>query len=179
MLLLLVAVAVVAIAYEMAGEEKKKQVEFKSIPALTDMEIMNPEIAKKHNISGYIEITSANSSILKGNNTTVTFYLHFVSHNPNVRETKVRIDPKGDGLAITQVYLDEKGERKKFTLNDFVKYEPQGVITIKDGETIAVKMTIRIPKLKASYIPEFPVGPVGISADVPVIDRTQNYATLG
>jgi hypothetical protein len=60
-----------------------------------------------------------------------------------------------------------------------VHYEPQGVITIKDGETKAVKMTIRIPKLKASYIPEFPVGPIGISAGVPIIDRTQNYATLG
>ncbi len=179
MLLLLVAVVVVAIANEIAGEEKKKQVEFISIPALTDMEIMNPEIAKRYNITGYLEITSANSSILKGNNTTVTFYLHFVSHDPNVKETKVRIDPKGDGLAITQVYLDDKGKRREFTLNDFIKYDPQGVITIKGGETVAVKMTIRIPKLNASYIPEFPVGPVGISADVPIIDRTQNYTTPG
>ncbi len=30
-----------------------------------------------------------------------------------------------------------------------------------------------------SYVPEFPVGPVEISADVLIIDRTQNYATLG
>ncbi len=177
-LVLLLLVAVVGVvAYETKiGRSKEAE---GVIPFLAHEDVMNPEIAKKYNISGYIEITSANGSILRGNNSTVTFYLHFVSHNPNVRETKVRIDPKGDGLAITQIYLDDKGERKELRLNDFVKYEPQGVITIKDGETIAVKMTIRIPKLKASYIPEFPVGPVGISADVPIIVKSKNYATLG
>lgn len=176
--MLLLLVAVVGVVANEVKIKQNREVEVGDIPFLAPEDVMNPEIAKKYDISGYIEITSANSSILKGN-TTVTYYLHFVSHDPNVKETKVKIDPKGDGLAITQVYLDEKGERKEFTLNDFVHYEPQGVITIKDGETKAVKMTIRIPKLKASYIPEFPVGPIGISAGVPIIDRTQNYATLG
>jgi hypothetical protein len=32
---------------------------------------MNLEIAKKYNILGYLEITSTNSSILRGDNTTV------------------------------------------------------------------------------------------------------------
>ncbi|MBO8183540.1 MAG: hypothetical protein H0Z28_12265 [Archaeoglobus sp.] len=167
-LVLLLLVAVVGVvAYEIKLERGKEAEGV--IPFLAPEDVMNPEIAKKYNISGYIEITSPNGTIFRGNNSTVIYYLHFVSYNPNIKETKVRIDPKGDGLSITQVYLDDKGERKEFSLNDFVKYEPQGNITIRNGETIAVKMTIRLPKLKASYIPDFPVRPVGISADVPVI----------
>ncbi|MEM3712922.1 MAG: hypothetical protein QXR97_05245 [Thermoproteota archaeon] len=61
-----------------------------NMPALTDLEIRNPEIARKYGAKGYLEIKLANISSAggrhmisgrKGKETRIPLLLHYVSYD--------------------------------------------------------------------------------------------------
>jgi len=52
-----------------------------------------------------------------------------------------------------------------------VSYNPSGTVTIKAGQTLPVKLTIQVPKDFPSNAFPFPIGAVGITADIPIIDE--------
>jgi len=137
-------------------------------PFLTHIEIRDPETALKYGVTGYLEITYPSDSpsllfIDRGGEININILLHFVSHTPEVTEVQVNIDPRDSwGLEI---------EIEGVKLNDFVSYHPSGSISIKAGEAIPVIMSIRIPADFPSSIEAIPLGGMGISANVPVIDE--------
>ena len=140
----------------------------KSIPFLTSQEIRNPVIALKYGIKGYLEISQApetpkSPTIEKEGEASITILLHFVSYTPDLPEIQVNIDPNsGEGLTI---------ERGTVTINKLVSYNPSGTVTIKAGQTLPVKLTIQVPKDFPSNAFPFPIGAVGITADIPIIDE--------
>jgi hypothetical protein len=169
-----VALAVLSLTVYVTSSINAAAVREGSVPALTPLEIRNPEIATKYGITGYLEISSApdtpSSLTIIGNETSITFLLHFVSYLPNITETQVTLDPSsGLGLSIQQVY-----NGGTININDLVSYSVGKTITIKSGEVVPVTLTIHKPANFPHGI-SFPAGPVGIMANVPIIDNTGVY----
>jgi len=184
LVLVVFALIVASLAAFLLFLPKYLKPEFKKIghiPYLTSVEIRNPEIALKYGIVGYVEISLAPDApmsqieIERGGEASITLLLHFVSHDPKVTEIQVNIDPNsGEGLVIEQSYVvkDTKGniiERGVVNVNKFVSYNPSGSVTIKADQTLPVTLTIRIPTDFPSSISSFPLGAVGITANVPVL----------
>ena len=139
------------------------------IPTITDLEIKNPDTALKYGIEGYIKIKLANKTgnlILREGETNITLLIRFVSHSPNLTETVINLDPEDEDGPVAGRYL-QSGELIK--LNDYVRYQPNGQITLKAGQLLNVTMTIRITD--DFPIISVPVRAVGITADVPIIDN--------
>jgi len=89
-------------------------------------------------------------TIRKGEEASITVFLHFVSHDPEVKEVQVTLNPEGEGLKIEQSYVivDEKGNvvsRGVININEFVRYNPSGTVTIHADENLPVTLTIRVP----------------------------------
>jgi len=154
------------------------------LPTLTGQEIRNPEIAPKYGIKGYIDIsvtpdTPMTLAIAKGREASITILLHFVSHVPDVKEIQVTLGPdSGEGLTIEQCYVVTDGNGKVvgegiININRLVRYNPSGVVKIRSGETLPVTMTIRIPVDFPRGVDPFPLGAVGITANVPILDETR------
>lgn len=152
-----------------------------NVPALTRLEIRNPEIARKYDIVGYLEITMAPNapkslSVSKGGEASIMILLRFVSYVPEVTETQVKIDPKsGEGPMIEQYYVteDAKGDiigRGVVNINDLVTYNPSGIVTLKASQTLQVTLTTRIPTDFPIEVSSFPLSAVGITANVPIIN---------
>ena len=139
---------------------------------LTIDDLMNPKVALENGVKGYVRISLKNPQskdveIKRGNTTNIELYIQFVSHTPELKETKIRLDPEGKGLTIEKKLGDDKGSVR---LNDYVKYTPEGEITIRANETITVTMSLIIDTEFPNNI-KMPLGPVGISADdVPIIN---------
>jgi len=78
----------------------------------------------------------------QGEEVSITILLHFVSHTSDLKEIKVNLDPNsGSGLTI------EKGvpnSNDTYNINQLIRYEPNGTIRIKAGETIPVKLIIKV-----------------------------------
>ena len=168
------ALAVLSLAVYIASSIDTANAREGSVPALTPLEIRNPEVATKYGITGYLEINSApdtpSSLTITGNETSITFLLHFVSYLPNVTETQVTLDPSsGLGLSIQQVYSGGT-----INVNDIVSYNVSRTITIKSGEVVPVTLTIHKPESFPHGI-SFSAGPVGIMANVPIIDNTEVF----
>jgi len=142
---------------------------------LNPNDLRKPEIAGKYGIDGYIDVTLAKGtskilSIERGGQMSVTLLLKFVSHNPNVTEVTIDVNPENPaGLFIEQEYvlLNEKGEiydRGTINVNKLVTYEPSGEIVIRAGETVAITLTVAIPDDYPEGV-DFPIDAVGIIAD--------------
>ena len=161
--------------------EPKAELEGKSVPAITGMEIRNPDIASKYGIRGYLEILPAVSSeelyISRGWEANTTILLHFASYTPELTEIEVNIDPE-DRPSVSVCYgiLDAEGNiigEGVIDVNQLVSYSPSGTVVIRAGETLPVTMTIRVPadlpeRISYSWIP---LEAVGIRTDVPVLSE--------
>lgn len=147
---------------------QEQEVEMIGIPTLHADEIRNPDIALKYGIKGYLEIKQApdaskSLTVEKEGQASTTILLHFVSYTADLTEILVNIDPNsGEGLSI---------ERGTVTVNKLVSYVPSGIVTVKAGQTLPVKLTIRVPKDFPNDAFSFPIGAVGITADIPIIDE--------
>lgn len=146
-----------------AGESTSPTIIY--IPALDDLEIRNPEIARKYGVKGYLEIKLANISSAKGRpvisgkkgkETRIPLLLHYVSYDEEFNEIKVVLDPMGPGLSIIKVLPN----REEVLINQYVRYEPSGSISIKHNQTIEVTMIVNVPKGFPLTI--FDLGAVGI-----------------
>jgi len=190
-LVTIVALSAAYLAFSLKPEPPKPKVEpiAGDIPVLTHVEIQNPEIAREYGIVGYLEIGLAPDvpseiKVRRGEETSVKILLHFVSYDPNVTEALVSINPEsGEGLVIEQTYgiRDTNGHiigRGTVKINDLVSYSPNGFLTIKANQTLPVTLTIRVPKDFPSGVPPFPLGAVGITADVPIIDYMYASVTV-
>jgi len=169
MISVVVALASVAFVLLIVGSSPEpKFEEIKYVPALTELEIRDREIALKYGVTGYLEITYPSDSpsllsIDRGGDININILLHFVSYTPEVTEAQVNIDPKGPGGYKIE-YLD-------VNFREFVSYNPSGNIVIKAGETIPIIMNIRIPENLTSDIEAIPLGAMGIRTNVPMIDE--------
>jgi len=144
-----------------------------SIPSLTNDDIRNPEIALEYGFTGYVEATLGpnapkSMTIRKGEEASITVLLHFVSHDPEVKEVQVTLNPEGEGLKIEQSYVivDEKGNvvsRGVININEFVRYNPSGTVTIHADENLPVTLTIRVPIDFPGSVSPFQLGLVGVS----------------
>ena len=145
---------------------------FRGIPFLTSMEITDPQIAPKYGINGYLHISNSPetpSALTMGEyEQCLVFLLRFVSFSPEFTETQVSLDPSGPGLSIEQVC-----KTGTFKVNDLVSYNVSKTITIKAGETVAVALILHKPPANFTGWVSFPAGPVGITANVPIIDDTE------
>lgn len=176
--------AVVAVLVPLSCSEPESESELitkmGSIPALTHLEIRDPDIAPKYGVRGYLEILPAEPPeslfLRRGEEANIPILLHFVSYTPELTEIEVNIDPKHSSLSITKPYsiLDAEGKvikRAAIHVNEIVSYNPSGIVVIKADETLPVTMTVSVP----ANIPErarlssIPLGAVGIRADIPTI----------
>jgi hypothetical protein len=136
---------------------------------LNDTEIRDPEIALQYGITGYLEIIHPSDSpsplsVDRGGEINITILLHFVSYTPEVTEAQLNIDPNpkagGTGIWEGGVFF-----------NDLVSYNPSGNISIKDGETIPVTMSFRIPENFLSSTEALPLSGMGIVMGI----KTKTY----
>ena len=114
-----------------------------NIVLLTGTEIRNPEIATKYGISGYVDVTFLDLpqeiTISRGGEWQGTMELRFVSYTPELAEIEVHTDPN-DPMG-PKVELGSAG----INVSTLVSYEPSGVIRIKVGENLLVRIKISIP----------------------------------
>jgi len=131
---------------------------------LMPSDIRNPEYALQHGITGYLEITLPpdSPSLLPdiGGEIDVNILLHFVSYIPEITEAQVNID---------QNAWFGFGEND-LSWNETISYNLSGNIPIKAGETIPVKMSIRLVVNFQRSIAAIPLYPAGITASVTTID---------
>jgi hypothetical protein len=95
--------------------------------------------------------------------------LQFVSYTPELPQVTVSFDPNssladhvgvGNGGSVTD-------------LNQFISYQPSGSVTIKNGETITVKMIIKIPAYILSNQGLYLDAPgITVEPNVPIVDQT-------
>ena len=69
-------------------------------------------------------------------------------------------------------------ERGHLEVNKLINYRPAGVITVRANQTVPVVMTFHVPKTIPN-VSAIPIGAVGISSDVPIIDRVDLVAYIG
>lgn len=172
-------------AAEEAGGEKEPVIVLpgpaKSIPFLTDLEICNPEIARKYGVKGYLEIglndKYANKlrkssdglrfivSVKGGGETRIPLVLRFVSYFENVTEIEVVLDPMG---TESMGYFIEETLRNGSTvlINRYVKYETSGIIKVKHNQSVEVVMIVSIPE--NFPLSMFNLGAVGITIRDPL-----------
>lgn len=165
---------------EMIGSPSEPSEQEVGTPAISDMEIRNPEIAQKYGICGYVEITADSPrsvTVRRGGELKTTILLRFVSYRPELREVELLLNPQGrSGLTVLKYYSveDEKGnivEERCIVVNQLVKYDVTAV-TVKANQTVPIIMTLRIPE----DLPPgewFPLGAVGIPPIpyIPMIDN--------
>jgi len=182
-LLLALAVVPLSCGQPKGSPEVEESSNVHGVPALTDIEIRNPEIARQYGVPGYLEILPAASHetlyIDRGEMGNITILLHFVSYTTELKELQVEVDSHSFKSSAVRPYgiLDNEGnivERGALCLNLLVNYNPNGTITLRADETLPVTMTIRIPSdLPQNIYPtplSIPLSAVGITADIPVID---------
>ena len=89
-----------------------------------------------------------------------------MSHTKELTETEILIDPHHKYATTVEKYLgDNKGS---VLLNDYIRYDPSGSITLKAGEPITVTLSINLPKDFPKV--KIPLNAVGIISELTVID---------
>jgi hypothetical protein len=103
-----------------------------------------------------------------GSEISVTILLKFVSYREDLSEIRVNLDPNsGLGFSI-EMPASPSG---LICLNKLVTYDPSGTLTIKAGQTLSVKMRLKIPEDFQLPHAAFPLDPPGITTDdrIPMI----------
>ena len=177
-----------------AGEIPEGEMNIRSVGSkfLMPGQAKDPEVAKEFGISGYVEVSLAEPSLVqtvnKGEKVDIPILLHFVSYNDTLTDITVTLNPQNDSLlAAGQVYsiLDEKGEiigKGHINLNDLISYDVR-YVEIESGETKNVMMSVLLPNIPdRSTLKNIPLRAVGILAgnsDVVVVDSVKELsATL-
>jgi hypothetical protein len=150
---------------------KDSQTIGQNIESTTLNDILDPELALNKGIDGYVTIEYATKGesieINKGNPTTIELLLTYITHSEKQQTTTISIDPDSAvGLTIEK-QLNKSGQTIR--LNDFVSYDPQGQVVLTSGKTEVIKMIINMPSETPDV--QIPIGPVGITAKVPIIHR--------
>lgn len=136
--------------------------------------IKDPEIAMDMGVKGYLNIRLAENEktihlIEREKEYHLNIIIELVSYSDDLKEANVILDPKSrSGLTIEKSLGDGKGIIK---LNDYVTYEPSGILTLKPGDQIPVKVCIKFPKELPAV--EIPFGAIGITSDVIIIDDVE------
>jgi len=152
-------------------EDKQEKLHTLGTP-LIDIDLLTRDEATKYGIRGYVKMKLAHGTPseyfnVSGKELNIKIQLSLVQFDRNLTKVKVKLNPKGQyGVTIEKVLGDDRGTIK---LNDYVSYQPTGQITLKAGQTLNVMMTIRIPEDFPRI--SIPLGPVGITSDVPISDR--------
>lgn len=184
------AVFLPTIAPFMAGETPvvlpRGPAEIKPVPALTPLEICNPEIATKYGVKGYLEVKFNREKyagkvskiddasrlligVKRGGETRIPLLLRFVSYVENIAEIEVVLDP------APMLWMGGKtGSAIGMTLhngtiifiNKYVRYEPLGIIKVKHNQPVEVMMVVSIPE--DFPLTMFPLGAVGIAIKDPL-----------
>ena len=134
-------------------------------------DLKNSKIALQKGISGYISIKFDKESykeitLNKGTSRVIDINLLYTSYDENKESTIIEIDPSsGLGLSIEK-QLGKSGET--ISLNNLITYEPSGKVTLISGEIKTIRMTVLIPQNISDF--KIPLGPVGITAEVPIIN---------
>jgi len=105
----------------------------------------------------------------RGDEWSGTLLVQLVPFTSEPTEMGLYIDPDALGRAGGgggKVYHDEDGTRKLLSFSSLLSYDPTGYFTMKACETLAVKVTLRIPLDLPETIPSFSFGlnPYGIEA---------------
>jgi hypothetical protein len=127
--------------------------------------------ALQHGIKGIVILnldkdTPNKVVILSGEEKKVYLTAKFVSYDPEVQETYLKLDPKDPNTLVTETSLGYgKGT---ITLNDLVTFDSPS-IKLKSGEQVKITMTIKIP-VNTPHV-TIPLDPVGISSDFVIISK--------
>lgn len=109
---------------------------------LAESQVDTAAEAKAQGIDGYVKLDYPELPqqfiLTKGSNITFTLRASFTSYNSSLREVKLTVDPYYVDPYQIQSNLQDK-------LRDYLVYEPSGVITLRDGESIDVVATLRVP----------------------------------
>jgi len=107
-----------------------------------ESQIDTPEEAAALGIDGYVKLDYPDLpdqiQIVRGGNFTFTLTATFTSYNPNKPYVKLYVDPQyRDPYRIQSNMAD--------ILRGLFSYEPEGSLTLRDGETVNITATIRFP----------------------------------
>jgi DNA-binding transcriptional ArsR family regulator len=109
---------------------------------LAESQVDTAAEAKAQGIDGYVKLDYPELPqqfiLTKGSNITFTLRASFTSYDSSLREVKLTVDPYYVDPYQIQSNLQDK-------LRDYLVYEPSGVITLRDGESIDVVATLRVP----------------------------------
>jgi len=109
---------------------------------LSESQVDTAAEAKAQGIDGYVKLDYPELPqqfiLTKGSNITFTLRASFTSYNSSLREVRLTVDPYYVDPYQIQWNLRDK-------LRDYIVYEPSGVITLRDGESIDVVATLRVP----------------------------------
>jgi len=163
--------------------QPKSELEIKSVPFITDMEVRDPETALQYGILGYVDILLPPDApetihINRGETANITILLHFVSHIPELTEVEVNIDPKHSDYTMQDTYVigDAQGNvigKGVIKVNEIISYSPNETITMEANQTLPITMMIRVPADLPDGImrPSFHVNALGITASVSAVDN--------
>jgi hypothetical protein len=109
---------------------------------LDESQIDTAAEAEAQGIEGYVKLDYPELPqqiiLTKDSNFTFTLRASFTSYNSSLPEVKLTVDPYYVDPYQIQSNLQDK-------LRDYITYEPSGVITLGDGESIDVVVTLRVP----------------------------------
>jgi len=123
----------------------------------------DPEFALQHGWFGYLDITwlddPGDLCLDRGEEWCGTWLLHFVSHTSELTEMSLYVS-RCDGLwNYPRWCIDGDGPAEPIKFFPLWWYEPHGVIRMKAGETVPVKVTVRIPEDLPEEIHQFTLEP--------------------
>jgi len=109
----------------------------------------DPEFALQHGWLGYLDITwlddPGDLCLDRGEEWCGTWLLHFVSHTSELTEMSLCVS-RCDGLWDYPTYQAHNGPAEPIKFFPLWCHEPHGVIRMKAGETVPVRVTVRIPE---------------------------------
>jgi DNA-binding transcriptional ArsR family regulator len=110
---------------------------------LVESQVDTPEEAATHGIDGYVKLDYPELPqrilLTKSSNLTFTMRVSFTSYNSSLQEMLLTVDPYYVDQYQIQSNLMDK-------LRDYVLYEPSGVVTLRDGGSIDIVVTVRVPE---------------------------------
>jgi len=134
----------------------------------------DPEFALQHGWLGYLDITwlddPGDLCLDRGEEWCGTWLLHFVSHTSELTEMSLYVT-RCDGLWNYPRWCIDGGSPAEPVKLLFLLwcYEPHGVIRMEAGETLPVRVTVRIPEDLPEEIHQFTLQPTDFWTDDPVM----------
>lgn len=118
---------------------------------LSESQVDTAEEAAAHGINYYVKLEYPELpqpiQIAKGDNYTFTIRATLISYNSSLQEVKINVDPlyvdPYRPLYVDPYRIQPRGTVDK--LSPVLFYEPCGVISMRAGESVNIKATVRVP----------------------------------